>query len=146
MKGEEGAAPVLTAEGGCRGWEKTLWRGGQMLVSQEPAVASCRRWRGLAWATEERAGKSCGSSGRGRESFVGGWLGRSLGRTQSPAAGLHGTWPLLSLSFRFLLGKGENQLCDIHLVQFWWELNQVLPISKPGVILRISCLCENLGS
>lgn len=42
---------------------------------------------------------------------MGGWPGRFLGRTQSPAAGLHGTWPLLSLSFRFLLGK-DNQLCD----------------------------------
>ena len=111
MKGEEGAAPVLTAEGDCRGWEKTFWCGGQMLVSQEPAVASCRRWRGLTRAAGERTGKSCGSSGRGQESFMGGWPGRFLGRTQSPAAGLHGTWPLLSLSFRFLLGK-DNQLCD----------------------------------
>ena len=110
VKGEEGAAPVLTADGSCREWKKTLWRGGQMLVSQEPAVATCRRWRELTWATEERSGKSCGSSGGGRESFVGGWLGHSLGRTQSPAAGLHGMWPLLSLSFSFLLGRGDNQL------------------------------------
>ena len=71
---------------------------------------------------------------------MGGWPGRFLGRTQSPAAGLHWTWPLISLSFRLLLGKGDNQLCDTHLMRFWWKLSQVLPISKPGVILRISCL------
>lgn len=75
MKGEEGAAPVLTAERGCRGGRR-LWRGGQMLVRREPAVAICRSWRGLAWATEERAGKSCGGSG-----------GELRGRTAGPLPG-----------------------------------------------------------
>lgn len=55
---------------------------------------------------------------------MGGWPGRFLGRTQSPAAGLHWTWPLISLSFRLLLGKGDNQLCHTHAI---------LVEIKPGV-------------